>query len=341
MSFLAGRQDARSVDERLGRYVARELPQRLGLEPPPSAGVRIGSFARGRSACVRHATLPGYGPVVVRAYVTSSKRRRLKGYRELHERLTACGVPAPRLLFVDDTSATRRAYGFGVLAEEFIDGRIFAELPPGTQDRLLEPVADVLAALHGVRSPEAGRPWEGQRWRPRVHARRRVALWLGRIRLVVAGLRHRRRRRLAAWFADRVHALGREAYPLIHEDVDKTNVLLDAAGQVRLVDFARCTHWFPQYDLIVSEYSICRDDPARIRVLRDRYFAVTAEDPALCRAVYEATRPLWDAWYHLRAAASRARRSARAEGPKAEHWAHAARDHWSRALDALRQAGAT
>jgi Ser/Thr protein kinase RdoA (MazF antagonist) len=167
-----------------------------------------------------------------------------------------------------------------------------------------------------------------------------VALWLDRIRRVVPGLGRRRRQRLAAWLGAQVHALGRQSYPLIHEDVDKTNVLLDGSGRVRLVDFARCAHWFPQYDLIVSEYSICRDDPARIAALRDRYFAVTRDDPALPRAVYDATRPLWDAWYHLRAAASRARRAARAEGPGADPRARTARDHWGRALDALHQAGA-
>jgi Ser/Thr protein kinase RdoA (MazF antagonist) len=163
-----------------------------------------------------------------------------------------------------------------------------------------------------------------------------VAKWLKRMAPLVPGLNRGRRRGITAWMGDQVSAATRTVFPLVHHDVDKTNVLLGDDGRLRLLDFGRCGHWFPQYDLIVSEASLCWSHPERIEVLRNRYFAAPGVAAALSRDQYEVTRPLWAACYHLRCAASRARRVTRGNQEAADE----ARAQWAAVIQNLRAAGA-
>ena len=331
------------LDERFLLYVQRELPGRLGVSPSSSGGLAVGQFARGRSAYVRHVELPGCGKVVVRAYFRRRQLRCLAGYRELFATLAAQRIAAPRLLFVDDSAATLRTYGFWVLGEEFVEGEAFADLPVEAQDALVVPAGELLARLHGIRHPAAGKPWEGEEWEPGSRARRVLGEWLARTAAVVPELGRGRRRRLAAWFAAQLRARGRTQFPLVHGDLNQTNLLLGRDGRLRVVDLEHCAHWFPEHDLVVVERSVCREDAGQIEALLSRYFAAAGDDAALSRQGYGELRPLFSAWYHVRAAASRARRVQRGRRTGEPGWEQSlatAREHWASAEAFLAQAGA-
>ena len=335
---------ARELDERLRRYAADELPRRLGGGSAWGGQATVRRFARGSASHLRYVEAAGGGKVVLRASFRRGHFRRLAGYPRLHEVLTSGGIPVPRLLFVDDSRATLRKYGFSVLAEEFLDGQSVADLPPEARAAPMLALADVLARLHAIRGPAAGTPWEGD---PAALGRlehAEAALWLERVRLLDFGVSRRRSRRLAAWFVEQFRSLGRAEFPLTHGDPHGANLVLASDGKVYLLDFALAKHWFPQVDLVIATYWLERYAPGRGGEFLARYFAASAPDPALTAAHYGATRPLFLAWFFLHMASSRCRRARKqkdAQEPGWEPLAAEARELWDRMEALIREAGAS
>ena len=338
-----GRWGAREdLDERVARYARRELPRLLGLPPDRRGEPVVGAFERGTSSHLRWVALEGYGKVVLRVFFRKRQARRLAGYQRLHGLLSARAVPVPRLLFVDDSPATFRAFGLGVACEEFLDGRVVAELGAAEQAAALLSAATVLARLHGIRAPAAGAPWGAEAKWSDGWLRRRLAGALGALGARAIGPDRRRRRALAAWFPRAFRSLGRTAFPLVHGDPNGGNLLAAGDGGLRLLDLAWMGHWFPQLDLVVLEHWLERCAPGRRGELVDGYFRACGDAPPLSREAYEASRARFLAWVYLRMAGRRARRAARGRRRNSEgweRWEREAGELWDATEEWLRRAG--
>lgn len=335
------RDTRRELDERLERYALEELPQRLGLAPG-SRKPAVRQFEQGRASLVRLVELEGYGKLVLRVFPRKRHLRTPQGCRRLHECLAAHDIPTPQLLFVDDSPATRRAYGFWAMAEECVEGRSVVELAPEARVAPLMHLADVLVRLHAIRHPDAGRPWEHELRDTPKWARRECALWVKRLEASELGLSRERGRALARWFPEQFRALSRDDYPLTHGDLNGHNLLVRNDGELCVVDFGRSAHWLPQFDLIIAEHWVEELAPGHTAEFLDRYFRGAAGGPALPRIEYEKTRAFFFAWFYLDCTAGLVRRARRQEarGEPSEATREEARRFWGLTQRFLTEAAA-
>lgn len=331
------------LDERVRAYVREQLPERLGVSASHAAEASLARFNTDLQGRLRAVRIRGLEPLVLRLYRREARCHWLAGYADLYGLLHAGGVPLPRLLFADVSPETLATYGFSILAEELVEGRVYIELTDQEKDELLPAAVALLHRMHDVRSPSAGRPWLAERWDPGTWAASAFLRDLRRLRRGGLGLPRSRESRLADWFGHQVGALKRSSFPFVHTDLDKVNLILADDGRLRPVDFLRGVHWFPQADLYVTELVLGRDDPARTAEALDAYFHANTGTPALTRERYGDTRALFAAPYHVVKAASRARRAARQRAAGDERWPAtlaAARQEWMMAEGFLSQAGA-
>ncbi|NQT86182.1 phosphotransferase [bacterium] len=326
------------LDERLLAYVREELPARLGLPAALRAEPVIRPFAQGRRSTLRYVALDGHPPIVLRALKQGDD-----AHQQVNALLVGCGIPIPRLLFVDGTRATRRRYGFCALGEEHLDGQVVAEMPvEGRADALIA-TADILASLHSIRSPRPGKPWMKKYWAIEEWAPRRCSRLLERAALLASGPDAARRRALTAWFTERMLACRPEAYPLVHGDLNAGNILVTPDAGAYLLDPSWVAYSFAQFDLAIAEYWMAEYAPERTSEFIGRYFEASGESPALTRDAYAASRDVFAAWMFLRMTASRARGAARLRDKRDPAWEscdQAARDRWAQTERLLQAAGA-
>ena len=140
----------KKLDAVLLHYVRRKLPGWLSLPASAMDSARIGTFTGGRSSYVRYVGLPVYGRLVLRVFFRKNHLARLAGYRRLRWTYERLEIPVPKVVFIDDTLATWRRYGFALLAEEFIEGEPFDEMSAARRAELLGILAPIVARLHGV-----------------------------------------------------------------------------------------------------------------------------------------------------------------------------------------------
>jgi aminoglycoside phosphotransferase (APT) family kinase protein len=334
--------DGDEVDERVRSYLERELPGRLGVAPSAVAGAAAMPFDEGHIGWVRYVDVEGIGRVVLRVFHRSVHRRRPSGLARLSALLAEQGLRVPRVLVADDSRATRRAYGIGVVAEEFLEGQLVSELPAAARAEVLDAAADLLARLHTVRSPVGGKPWEGTCWPPLKRAAALARNQLRQVaRLAACGLGASRARALARWFVEQFRPLARPPYPLVHNDFHAKNLVWTPQGELGLIDLATMAYWFPHVDLVQGEESLCAEGPELAARFLGRYFA--ASGGALSRESYGAMRPAFAAWGDLARTASRARRALKQQAQGEATWEElrdAAVDFWGRAEGELRAAGA-
>lgn len=332
-----------TLDERLRAYVREELPGRLGLPARSAKEPTIREFARAKRSELRRVELEGHAPIVLRLAQRKHHLRRLAGYPGLHKLLAGHAIPVPRLLFVDAAPATRRRYGFGVLAEEHLNGQVVAELPAEARPDALLSLAEILARLHRVRHGVPGKPWVGQRWRVERWVPRRCEKLLAQLGQLGLGPEAGRGRALTAWFTERLLARHPEPFPLVHGDLNPGNILVTENGRLHLLDLAWMAYWLPQLDVYIAEYWVQHYAPGRAGEFLDRYFQASGREPALRRESYEVSRAVFAAWVFLRMAGSRSHHAARQKEKGQSGWqadAQEARELWDRAEGLLRQAGA-
>ncbi len=327
-------------DERLRLYVARELCARLGVPPADAARASIRAFAEGRFSYVRCVELPSFGRLVVRLAWRQDRVTLLASLPHLAGLLGERGVLTPRVLFLDDSRPTWRAYGFALLAEEFVEGALLGQVPAEVRRGALPQVACALARFHSIRSPVAGRPWERVGWEPGRQAQGKAARDLRRLRLEGILPSRRRERELAAWLAAQVRSLAVTEFPLVHHDFAGSNLILRPDGQLCVIDFAGASHWFPQVDLLTVESELCGPDSADAEGFHRAYFGAPVA-PAVSWEQCRASRPLFRAWRQVGVAVWYARNARGARGPEARAEQEAqARDAWAEAERLLALAGA-
>jgi len=327
-----------SLDERLARYVEQELAVRLGLGGRLT-GVPVERLAAGKVEHLRRVDVPGFGRVILRAFYRKAHRRRPAGRARLTELLTQGGIRVPRVLFVDDSARTRRDCGFAILAEEFLDGLPPTGLPPERHAGVLDAATDILLRLHAIRSRTAGKPWEGDGWRPADRARTLLAAWLRPLAALPVGLEPGQAGRLEAWVPPALDALQAPPYPLVHGDIHPGNLLLGAGGELCLLDLGAMAFGIPHLDLFLAETALCRGDAGLRQRMLERYFAANS---GLTLRAYEAGRALVAAWHALGKAGVAARRALKKEarGQPASALREKSAHFWSLARQSLAEAGA-
>ena len=330
----------KELDLRLRLYVDRELPRLLGVAPSAVAGAAICRFAKGAVSHLRYVEVEGYGRVVLRVLYRKKHLRWLAGYPHLAQLLASNGIEVPRIILVDDAVATRRAYGFAALVEEFVEGAPLGTVPEEARAHDLRALADVLARLHAIRSPVAGKPWQRERWEPERRTRRARERHIGALRDLGIDIGCRPRD-LAARLVAQLSALGRTEFPLVHGDPNPHNFVATPRGRLCVLDLNSAAHWFPQVDLLVAELTFGGGGAAATGLL-DAYFQAAGGSPALSREGYDASRPLFAALYCFEKAGTRARGALRlsAEGnPDSQALDAEARQYWARGQELLAALG--
>jgi len=328
----------RTLDNVLLKYVRAELPKRLSLPESAMDNVTLRPFASERPSTLRHVGIPVYGRLVLRALLRPKEIQRLAGYRRLRWTYDKLELPVPRRVFIDDSPATRRRYGFALLAEEFIDGESIRELSAAQRVAALTELAVVAARLHSVTSLSPGRPGAQERGDVASHAAAQFAKWLTRLQRFGIDLDPARSRSLTEWYARTLARLAPERFPLIHGRLTAEGVLVVGGRRPVLTGMLNVQHWFAQVDLLLLEW-LLEGEGARSEDALSAYFAARPHDTALTREAYEASRPVFVAAYDVHKASTHARNAMR-DRLVAYEQAEQARDCWDRARDALKEAGA-
>jgi hypothetical protein len=287
---------------------------------------------------VRHVGIPVYGRLVLRVFFRRRHLARLAGYRRLRWTYERLEIPVPKVVFIDDTAATWWRYGFALLAEEFIEGDPFNDLPRAKRAKLLGALAPVIAKLHGVTSSEPGKPWAGVVDDVRASAQARLGRWLGRIQELGIGPGAEHSKALTEWYADALAGLSPRRFPLIHGGLSQENVLVVGGSRPVLTDAMAAEHWFGQWDLLFLEWLVT-DEDERCEEAVDAYFAACGDEATFTRQVYEQSRPVFEAAYYVHRASTFARHAVRGKLVPFEQ-AEQARKYWARSQKALREAGA-
>jgi hypothetical protein len=320
------------------KYVQRRLPGWLSLPASAMDSVTVRTFAGRRSSYVRHVGIPVYGRLVLRLFFRRGHLERLASYRRLRWTYERREIPVPKVVFIDDSPATWRRYGFALLAEEFIDGEPLDELSGTKRAELLSTLAPIVANLHGVTSAEPGKPWVGVVDDVRASAQARFTRWLGRIQGLGIGPNAAHGKALTEWYADTLADLSPRRFPLIHGGLGQGNVLVVGGSRPVLTDVMAAEHWFGQWDLLLLEWLVT-DEGERCEEAVDAYFAACGDEATFTRQVYERSRPVFAAAYYVHRASTFARHAVKGKRVPFEE-AEQARRYWSRSQKALKKAGA-
>ncbi len=284
---------------RIHDYVGRTVLPSLGIgkrsfaiEPPPDAGTRSSLWL------IR---IEGMQPLLLRSF---ARRRQARASVAAMRHMEALDLPAPRVVF----HAIRMApwltgiIGIGgprcVTIETWIDGLSHARLTdPATAGTAALKTAELLARMHQISRAQWGRPD-----RPRVDSfadcalgvARKMIRDLGRGGWLDAAARERTEGGLQSW-RDRVDAI--QSFSLVHNDVNRHNVVVAADGEVALVDLHRIAYEpFPE-EVLNASYHFCRKDPALAARFEETYFARAGD---AMRRLFDETRDFFEPLHYLK-----------------------------------------
>ena len=284
---------------RIHDYVGRHVMPSLGIagrafaiEPPPDSGTRSSLWL------IR---IEGMQPLLLRSF---ARRRQARASVTAMRHMEAHDLPAPRVVFDDIRIAPWLARLLGargphcVTIETWIDGPSHARLTePAAVAAAALKTAELLARMHQVARDAWGRPD-----RPRAdsfadHAlgvARRMIRDLGRGGWLDPPARKRAGELLES-FRDRVDAI--RSFRLVHNDVNRHNVVVAADGHVALVDLHRIAYEpFPE-EVLNASYHFCRKDPDLAARFEQTYFARAGDT---MRRLFDETRGFFEPLHYLK-----------------------------------------
>lgn len=203
-------------------------------------------------------------------------------------------IAAPRI--IDYEPSFSRAH-LAVIAEEYIVGDHINQI--SLTDDMIQRIAQLVAALHRIKSPAWGDIEKPGRGRFAQALMRKVAHRLRGIRKhSLATLDRRYLKSVRKWFLRWQSAFAYfPLYDLIHDKLHQGNLIFSADRQnVFLLDFATLQFGYKAKDLAQLYAEILSDDRSLIQKFEHYYFASLKEhELAELRELY----PFFHAYYHL------------------------------------------
>ncbi|MGH9870127.1 MAG: phosphotransferase [Candidatus Polarisedimenticolia bacterium] len=272
-------------------YVARGLLPIMGIPgraftlEPASPGT-----TRSRLLLVR---IEGMPPLLLRAW-----ERRRQGFKnaEALRHLDGLGLAAPRLVAHDLSARPARllrgeAGAPIVTVETWIEGAPHADLSEADASVATLRVAGLLARWHGVTRLRWGRPGGGRIWPFAAYTLagvRRMGHALAAGGWLEEGEARDMQRRFASWRG----AIGSiDTFNLVHNDINRRNVIVTSTGEVVPVDLHRLSYEpFPE-EVVNASWHFCRKDEALRARFMETYFEHAGHG---ARVAWEALRGFFE-----------------------------------------------
>lgn len=292
-----------SLHGRIRDYVGRRVLPSLGIgvcpftvEPPPDLGTRSSLWL------VR---IEGRQPLLLRSH---AHPRQASASVAAMRHMEALSLPAPRVVYHHIPIAAWLIPGRGprcTTVETWIDGIAHARLSdPAAIGPATLKVAQLLARLHSVTRRQWGRP---DRPGSGSFSRRAVALARRMLRdLVKTGwLDEESRSRVESELAasrERIDAI--RSFSLVHNDLNRHNVVVGADGSLALVDLHRIAYEpFPE-EVLNAAYHFTRKDADLGAQFEETYFEHAGEPS---RRLFYETRGFFEPLHFLKKMHRRAR----------------------------------
>jgi len=296
------------LDE-VDHYVARSVLPAMGiagrpftLRPPAEAGTR---------SSLRLIEPEGMPPLLLRIFDHRTQAARNAGALR---HLESLDLPAPRLVF-------HEGWRSRITVETWVEGTRHAGITEPARARAAAlSVASLLATYHRVTRDRWGRP--DTLLRPKLISF--AAATLRAARGMTAALRGQGwlegaqatsiEQRLGTW---RQTIADITSYSLVHNDANRHNFIVSAAGAVTPIDLHRLAYEpFPE-ELINALYHFCRKDAELAERFVERYFAKAGET---ARSAFDRTRGFFEPLNFLKKMHRRAAGSPPAGDPKMLRW---------------------